>query len=71
MCYVFSVLSYGCETWIYCSKSTLLKRGATDEFSRISLTSQTANVDVRQIIDVKEGTMKNNLKTYSCLMRAT
>ena len=66
MCYVFSVVSYGCETWTY-SKAIYYKSNAFEMWCyrimlRISWTSHTTNVDVLQKIGVKETTMLNNLK---------
>ena len=61
MCYVFSVLSYGCETWTY-SKAIDHKINAFEMWCyrrmlRISWTSHTTNIDVLQKIGVKETTM--------------
>ena len=66
MCYVFSVLSYGCETWTY-SKAIDHKINAFEMWCyrrmlRISWTSHTTNIDVLQKIGVKETTMLNTLK---------
>ncbi len=66
MCYVFSVVSYGCETWTY-SKAIDHKINAFEMWCyrrmlRISWTSHTTNIDVLQKIGVKETTMLNNLK---------
>ena len=66
MCYVFSVLSYGCETWTY-SKAIDHKINAFEMWCyrrmlRISWTSHTTNIDVLQKIGVKETTMINTLK---------
>ena len=81
MCYVFSVLSYGCETWTY-SKAIDHKINAFEMWCyrrmlRISWTSHTTNIDVLQKIGVKETTMLNTLKNrklsyaghISCLMQ--
>ena len=66
MCYVFSVVSYGCETWTY-SKAIDHKINAFVMWGYrrmliISCTSHTTNIDVLQKIGVKETTMLNNLK---------
>ena len=66
MCYVFSVVSYGCETWTY-SKAIDHKINAFEMWCyrrmlRISWTSHTTNIDVLQKMGVKETTMLNNLK---------
>ena len=68
MCYVFSVLSYGCETWTY-SKAIDHKINAFEMWCyrrmlRISWTSHTRqwHIDVLQKIGVKETTMLNTLK---------
>ena len=65
ICYVFSVLSYGCETWTY-SKAIDYKINAFEMWCyrrmlRISWTSHTTNIDVQQKIGVKETTMLNTL----------
>ena len=65
-CYVFSVLSYGCETWTY-SKAIYHKINAFEMWCyrrmlRISWTSHTTNIDVLQTIGVNETTMLNTLK---------
>ena len=66
MCYVFSVVSYGCETWTY-SKAIDHKINAFEMWCyrrmlRISWTSHTTNIDVLQKIGVKETPMLNNVK---------
>ena len=63
MCYVFSVVSYGCETWTY-SKAIDHKNNAFEMWCyrrmlRISWTSHTTNIDVLQKIGVKETAMLN------------
>ena len=63
MCYVFSVVSYGCETD---SKAIDHKINAFEMWCyrrmlRISWTSHTTNIDVLQKSGVKETTI-NNLK---------
>ena len=62
MCYVFSVVSYGCETWTY-SKAIDHKINAFEMWCyrrmlRISWTSHTTNIDVLQNIGVKESYVK-------------
>ena len=57
MRYVFSVVSYGCETWTY-SKAIDHKINAFETWCyrrmlRISWTSRTANIDVLPTIDCK------------------
>ena len=66
MCYVFSAVSYGCETWT-CSKAIDHKINAFEMWCyrrmlRISWTSHTTNIDVLQKMCVKETTMLNNPK---------
>ena len=66
MCYVFAVVSYGCETWTY-SKAIDHKINAFEMWCyrrmlRISLNSHTTNINVLQKIGVKETTMLNNMK---------
>ena len=66
MCYVFSVVSYGCETWTY-SKAidhiiNAFEMWCYRRMLRISWTSHTTNIDVLQKIGVKEITMLNNVK---------
>ncbi len=66
MCYVFSVVSYGCETWTY-SKATDHKINGFEMWCYrrmliISWTSHTTQIDILQKIGVKETTMFNNLK---------
>ena len=66
MCYMFSVLSYGCETWTY-SKAIDHKINAFEIWCcrimlRISWTSHTTSTDVLQKIRVKEATILHNLK---------
>ena len=66
MCYVFSVPSYGCETWTF-SKAIDHKINAFEMWCyrrmlTISWTSHTTNIDVLQKIGVKETTMLNTLK---------
>ena len=66
MCYLFSVVSYGCETWTY-SKAIDHKINAFEMWCYrrmliISWTSHTTNIVVLQKIGVKETTMLNNLK---------
>ena len=66
MCCVFSVISYGCETWSYL-KAIIHKINAFEMCSYrrmliISWTSHTTNIDVLQKIGVKETIMLNNLK---------
>ena len=66
MCYVFSVLSYGCETWTYSTaidhKINTFEMWCYRIMLRISWTSHTTNIDVLQKIGVKETTMLNTLK---------
>ena len=66
MCYVFSVLSYGCETWTY-SKAIDHKINAFETWCyrrmlRISRTYHTTNIDVLQHFFLKETTVLNTLK---------
>ena len=66
MCYVFSVVSYGCETWTY-SKAIDHKINAFEMWCYrrmliISWISHTTNINVLQTIGVKETTMLNNMK---------
>ena len=63
---MFSVVSYGCETWTY-SKAIDHKINAFVMWGYrrmliISCTSHTTNIDVLHNIGVKETTMLNNLK---------
>ena len=63
MCYVFSVVSHGCEAWTY-SKAIDHKINAFEMWCyrrmlRIRWTSHTTNIDAPQKIGVKE---TNNLK---------
>ncbi len=65
MCYVFSVVSYRCETWTY-SKAIYYKINTIEMWCYkrmliISWTSHTTNIDVLQKIGIKETTMLNNL----------
>ena len=66
MCYVFSVLSYGCETWTYSKeidhKINAFERWCYRRMLRISWTSHTTNIDVLQKIGVKETTAKHTEK---------
>ena len=66
MCYVFSVVSYGCETRTYSKaidhKINTFEMWCYRRMLRISWTSHTINIDVLQKIGVKETTMLNNLK---------
>ena len=60
MCYVFSVVSYGCETWTY-SKAIYHKINAFEMWCyrrmlTISLSSHTTNSDVLQKIGIKNTT---------------
>ena len=66
VCYVFSVVSYGCETWTY-SKAIDYKINAFEMWCyrrmlRISCTYHTTNIGVLQKMCIKETTMLNNLK---------
>ena len=74
MCYVFSVVSYGCETWTY-SKAIDHKINAFEmcyrRMLRISWTSHTTNIDILQKIGVKETTMLNNLTKQKVVLCGT
>ena len=65
MCYVFSVVSYGCETWTYSKaidhKIKACKMWCYRRILIISWTPHATNIDVLQKIGVKETTMLNNL----------
>ena len=73
MCYVFSVVSYGCETWTY-SKAIYHKINdfemcVTEDCWQL-VTSNTTHIDVLQKICVKETTMfkkylKNRKLSYA------
>ncbi len=74
MCYVFSVVSNGCETWTY-SKAIDHKINAFEmcyrRMLRIRWSSHTTNIDVLQKIGVKETTMLNNLKKQKVVLCGT
>ena len=63
--YVFSMVSYGCETWNYSKaidhKSNAFETWCYRRMLRISWTSHATNIDVLQKIVVNETTMLNNL----------
>ena len=74
MSYVFSVVSYGCETWTY-SKAIDHKINAFEMWCyrrmlRISWTSHTTTIDVLQKIGVKETTINGQFRGDGRTVRA-